>query len=201
MNSPRMRRLSGDYENIKRDFTDHKYIRVMPNSSTPPDRYRVIFNISGIMWDVTRECPIEAKHHEVEIFLPPEYPREKPKCVALTPIFHPNFGDFICIGDFWVAGMTLTDIVLQLGNMIQFRLYNVNSPLNAVAARWTKENERFFPIGKEALLRPGNEDISRPKEDEVEIVFNQNSSRIQPVQSSDGKSSDEIDIVLVKKNG
>lgn len=201
MSSPRLRRLKGDLENIQRDFNDHKQIRVIPNGANPPDKYRVIYNIPGIMWDATRQCPIESTHHEVEIFLPPEYPRDKPKCVALTPIFHPNFGDFVCIGDFWVAGMNLTDIVLQIGNMIQYRLYNVRSPLNAVAARWTKENENLFPIGKVELVKPDEVGGKMAAADVIEISLGGRTKDQVPLEKSTEAPSDELEIVLVKKHG
>ena len=149
------------------------------------------------MWDETRQCPVESKHHEIEIFLPPEYPRDKPKCVALTPIFHPNFGDFICIGDFWVAGMNLSDIILQIGNMIQYRLYNIRSPLNAVAARWTKENENLFPIGNEELIKP--DEAGGKMTDVLDIQLGSRPKKAAPQVSE--AQSDEIEVVLVKKNG
>jgi hypothetical protein len=37
--------------------------------------------------------------------------------------------------------------------MIQFQLYNVRSPLNAVAARWVAQNESIFPIGNVELFQ------------------------------------------------
>ena len=200
MSSPRLRRLKGDFENIQRDFKDHPHIRIIANSATTPDRYRVIFNIPGIMWDAQRQCPIESRHHEVEIFLPPEYPRDKPKCVSLTAIFHPNFGDFICIGDFWVAGMNLSDIIMQIGNMIQFKTYNVRSPLNAVAARWTKENEKLFPIGKIELFVADKENGNVA--DVLDIVLSTKSGA-PPAEAPSQSSSvnDDFDIVLRKKHG
>lgn len=197
MSSPRLRRLKGDFENIQRDFTNHPSIRVIPNAANPPDRYRVVFNISGVQWDEARQCPVETKHHEIEIFLPPEYPRDKPKCIALTPVFHPNFGDFICIGDFWVAGMTLSDIILQIGNMIQYRTYNIRSPLNAVAARWAKENARFFPIGNQELMKPDEE--GGKMADVIEIELSPKKSE-RPAQAA-STLEDDFEILLVKKNG
>jgi len=41
--------------------------------------------------------------------------------VLETPIFHPNFGSYICIGDFWAAGETLTDIIIKIGQMIMYQ--------------------------------------------------------------------------------
>lgn len=83
-----------------------------------------------------------------------DYPREKPKCVLETPIFHPNFGSYICIGDFWAAGETLVDVIIKIGQMIMYQDYNPKSPLNAQAALWAKQNERYLPVDKRDLYQP-----------------------------------------------
>ncbi len=69
--------------------------------------------------------------------------------VPLEPIFHPNIRDYFCIADYWAAGTTLADVIVKLGDMIQWRVYNTASPLDAIAARWAAEQEYsgIFPIG------------------------------------------------------
>ena len=81
--------------------------------------------------------------------LPRRYPAEKPYVVPLEPIFHPNIRDYFCIADYWAAGTTLADVIVKLGDMIQWRIYNTASPLDAIAARWAAEQEYsgIFPIG------------------------------------------------------
>ncbi len=64
------------------------------------------------------------------------------------------FGSYICIDDYWAAGETLADVIIQIGQMIQYQSYNPKSPLNAVAARWCQQNEHLFPIGDADLYQP-----------------------------------------------
>jgi hypothetical protein len=96
------------------------------------------------------EQPDYRDSHSVEIMLPREYPAEKPYCVPLTPVFHPNIRDYYCLADYWAAGQTLVDVIVKIGDMIQWRTYNPASPLDAVAAKWAVQQEPsgLFPIGK-----------------------------------------------------
>ncbi len=171
----RTRRLQADYDKIKDEFYGHKYVRVEPLEGTPPTRYQVSYYLKGLKWDKRSKRPIESNHHRVEIYLQKNYPREKPQCTIKSEIFHPNFGSSkICIADHWAAGESLADIIIQIGQMIQYQNYNPKSPLNQDAARWTTKNEKLFPIGNIDLYQPepevtlsigGNVD----KEDEIEI--------------------------------
>lgn len=61
---------------------------------------------------------------------------------------------WVCIGDYWAAGETLVDVLVQIGDMIQYKVYNSKSPLNAVAARWATENSHLLPVGNVDLLMP-----------------------------------------------
>jgi ubiquitin-protein ligase len=75
-----------------------------------------------------------------------------------TEIFHPNVRksspNDICTGDYWAPGETLTDVIYLIGEMIQYQNYNVNNPLNGVAAKWAKENSDMFPVGNQDLRLP-----------------------------------------------
>ncbi len=180
MSSPRLRRLMADYSLIRDEFTGSRYVQVQAVQGNPPERYLVVYRVRGLRWDAQRRHPVEQGLHKAEIYLGADYPREKPKCVMLTEIFHPNFGSYICIGDHWAAGETLADVVVQIGDMIQYKEYNVKSPLNAIAAQWTMQNEHLLPVGN-VELRQGEPDIElslssddkTPKgaEDEVEITL------------------------------
>jgi hypothetical protein len=114
----------------------------------PPERYLVRFRLRGLY--LNGDQPDYRTVHEVEISLPRGYPAEKPYCVPLTPIFHPNIRDYFCIADYWSAGTSLVDVIVKLGEMIQWRVYNPASPLDAIAARWAVQQEglSLFPIGK-----------------------------------------------------
>jgi len=71
-----------------------------------------------------------------------------------TPIWHPNIGDYVCIGDFWSAGVTLVNIIAHIGDMIQYRSYNLKSPVSKEAAQWAQRNLRSFPLGTKDIIPP-----------------------------------------------
>lgn len=143
----RMRRLLSDYEQVRKDFANHKNIIVTPVGDEPPEKYHVTYFVNGIY--LLPDGRIETLgRHEVEIMLHADYPRYKPICKILTPIWHPNFRDGqICIGDIWGAGESLSDIIVNIGDMIQYRSWNSYSPLSADAAQWAMENKHLFPVG------------------------------------------------------
>lgn len=143
----RMRRLASDYEQVKKDFAGHKNIIVTPIGEEPPEKYHVTYFVNGIY--LLPDGRIETQsRHEIEITLHADYPRYKPICKILTPIWHPNFRDGqICIGDIWGAGESLTDIIINIGDMIQYKSWNSYSPLSADAAKWAMENKHLFPVG------------------------------------------------------
>jgi ubiquitin-protein ligase len=150
----RIRRLTADFNGIVQAFSSHPYIKVQAMEGNPPIRYLVTYNVTGIRWDKRLQKPVESNFHQAEIYLHRDYPRIKPRCVTKTEIFHPNFGDWICIGDYWAAGEKLTDIIIQIGQMIQYQKYNVKSPVNVTAARWAAENASLLPIGRLDLYLP-----------------------------------------------
>lgn len=143
----RMRRLLSDFEQVKKDFAGHKNIIVTPIGDEPPETYHVTYFVNGIY--LLPDGRIETLgRHEIEITLHADYPRYKPICKILTPIWHPNFRDGqICIGDIWGAGESLSDIIINIGDMIQYKSWNSYSPLSADAAQWAMENKHLFPVG------------------------------------------------------
>ena len=182
----RLRRLLSDYDKVRTEFAGHKYITVEPMGGQPPERYRVTYRLPGLRWDAAHGRPIIVSNHVAEIILQQDYPREKPQCRLITEIWHPNFGPYICIGDHWAAGESLADVIVQIGDMIQYKTYNPKSPLNGLAARWAQENSTFLPVGNVDLYQAEpditldgweNEDESAPeiaetplaKHDDLEI--------------------------------
>lgn len=155
--NPRMRRLTADAEQLRTEFAGHPYVAITPLGYEPAEAYRVTCRLAGVALDPASGEPIMASFHQVLIRLPTSYPREKPLATMETPIFHPNFGprvgDEICIGDYWSPAQTLVDIIVTIGEMIQYQRYNVRSPLNAVAARWVAEHKKIFPIGNVDLFQ------------------------------------------------
>lgn len=157
--TPRIRRLSHESEQLSCDFAGHEYIRVRAVGPYPPENYTVEYWVRGVVVAAGSSQPEYADYFRVAVTLPNDYPRVKPLFVTQTPVFHPNFGarvgDEICIADYWAPSQTLSDIVIKVGEMLQFRDYNTKSPLNARAARWADENASRFPIGNREVTRVG----------------------------------------------
>lgn len=207
----RMRRLASDWEQVKKDFTGHKNILVTPIGDEPPEKYHVTYFVNGIY--LLPDGRIETLgRHEVEITLHADYPRYKPICKILTPIWHPNFRDGqICIGDIWGAGESLSDIIINIGDMIQYKSWNSYSPLSADAAQWAMENKHLFPVGNIEL---NVADYASAK-DTVEIdLFNKDDNIITdtasetvdnnltyPDTSSDNNQNTSTELMLQENDG
>ena len=154
--TPRERRIQADFEKLLKEFSGHPYIKVQyDNLYMPPERYLITYeNVKGIK--LSKDSTPKNKVieyifiHKAEIYLHNDYPKYKPQCFMKTDIFHPNFRmsepHDICIGDYWAPGESITDIIYLIGEMIMYQNYNVNSPLNGIAAKWAKENIQLFPI-------------------------------------------------------
>jgi ubiquitin-protein ligase len=169
--SVRLRRLAADYEKLRNELAGNPYIKVEPLSGNPPEHYLVTYKVKGLKLDQQQGHPVETNFHQVDIYLTSDYPREMPVCKIRTEIFHPNFSSQkVCIGDNWAAGESMVDVIIQIGQMIQYQSYNPKSPLNAVAARWATENEHLFPISNIDLYQPEPEiDIDIQQEDDLDI--------------------------------
>jgi ubiquitin-protein ligase len=154
MVSPRIRRLTQDYERLQARFADWPLIRLIGTAGLPPEFYRVAYSIRGLYVDPQGQI-LERNEHTLEINLSLGYPRRGPQCRMLTPVFHPNFDDVsVCIGDFWAPSERLDDLIVRIGRMIAYQEYNTKSPLNGLAARWAAENPRFLPIETRELAPP-----------------------------------------------
>ncbi len=142
-----------DYEAVRAEYSGHPHVYVQPLGAAPAESYRVTYRLRGL--ELNGDRPVERHEHVVDIQLPLGYPREQPYCVPRTPVFHPNINpDRYCIADYWAAGQSLVDVIAKIGDMIQYRIYNTKSPLDAVAANWAGENPQLFPIGNVELGQP-----------------------------------------------
>lgn len=151
--NPRQRRLAADYAELAQTFDGSPHVTIEPLGSLPPERYRVTYSVPGLQM-VPPQQLARSFEHVFEITLPAGYPRQQPYAVPLTPVFHPNISSHVCIADFWSPSQSLVDTVVQIADMIQFRLFNINSPLDAVAARWAETNAHQIPVGR-CQVRPG----------------------------------------------
>jgi ubiquitin-protein ligase len=150
MTSPRLKRLANDYQELRLRFDGHPHIQVQPLGPVPAERYRVVYKGPSLRLNPSNQ-PIVMNVTVVDFMLPINYPREKPHAVALEPVFHPNFGEYVCIADFWSPAQKLADIILDVGEMLQWQKYNIKSPLNAVAADWAVKHKDDLPVGDKNL--------------------------------------------------
>ena len=194
----RLRRIASDYEQIKKDFAGHKNIIVTPIGDEPPEKYHVTYFVNGIYLQPDGRIETLGRH-EVEITLHAEYPRYKPVCSILTPIWHPNFRDGqICIGDIWGAGESLTDIIINIGDMIQYKSWNSYSPLSADAAVWAMDNKHLFPVGNVDLYIA---DYASAK-DSVEIdLFDESADSFGTVIPAENTDGNDFDITAEELEG
>jgi ubiquitin-protein ligase len=143
--SIRLRRLQAEYEQLANLLADHERIQIAEVMGDPPDRYVIEYHVKGL---VEENGEIKGREtHRAQITLGHNYPRERPRCVMLTPVFHPNIDHLaICTEDIGAAGQTLDQTIIFIGAMLTYQAYNLQSPRNGDAARWTVENRHRLPL-------------------------------------------------------
>ena len=144
--NPRIRRLEADYRELRARFDGDPNITITPIGPMPPEKYQLIYRVQSLRLDGSNS-PVRSNMTVVTLTLPADYPRGKPYAETIDQVFHPNFGAYVCIADFWAPGQTLADIVASIGDMLQYKKYNIRSPLNAVAAEWANTHAASLPIG------------------------------------------------------
>src|SRR5512141_3183993 len=170
METPRMRRLRGDYElmrelDARSDLISFK--SMSPNPNMPPERYIVTFKCKSVIGVDRQGNPKFGEHHQVEIYLHNQYPHRWPGMKWLTPIWHPNINHLngsVCIdAAWWAASRSLDRLVIMLGEMLQYKNYHDDPtkppfPWDAEAARWSREYRKthpnIFPVDTRELMRP-----------------------------------------------
>jgi ubiquitin-protein ligase len=208
VSAPRLRRLAADYESVRAEFSGHPHVHVEPlGPHRPPEAYRVVFRVRGLRLNGNQPEPVD--EHHVEIRLPLGYPREKPLCTPLTPLFHPNVRDSYCIQDHWAAGQSLVDTIAKIADMIQFRVYNPKSPLDALAARWASQNASLFPLGNVTLGTPevqitlGGRTAPAPEPAPVALPATETwpSAEVAAVPSAVDEADDDVLLVSLRRDG
>ena len=146
--NPRLNRLESDYRELRKRFDGDSNIIIQPNGM-PPERYTVVYKVPSLRISSTNEIVV-VDQTVIQVVLPATYPKERPFVTSVDLVFHPNFGmdQAVCIADWWSPARSLADIFAEIGEMLQMRKYNVQSPLNAQAAEWTVRNEKSLPLGR-----------------------------------------------------
>lgn len=171
--SVRLRRLYAEYERLKVLFANHERIRIAETFGDPPDRYIIEYKLKGLT--ETKDGIRQLYTHRVQITLGPNYPNEMPSCIVVgTPVFHPNIDHLaICTADVSSASRTLDQTIVFIGELITFQAYNLQSPRNGEARKWTEEHLSQLPLERvellpRRLLEGGAIPVPRPAEAPVE---------------------------------
>lgn len=144
--SVRLRRLKADYDKLSTIFTQNSRIRIKKTFGSPPEKYQVEYLVSGLEKHLDGKLQLR-NNFMVEITLTGAYPRMAPQCKMLTPVYHPNIAPHaVCIGDHWAAGESLANLVVRIAEMLSYQSYNIKSPLNGDAAKWSQENQDRLPL-------------------------------------------------------
>ena len=189
---------------LREQFAGHAHVKVRPIGGDPPDRYRVEYLVGGLERKSDGSLVVR-RHHEIEIVLPAEYPRQPAACRMLTPVFHPNIDTIaVCTSDFHTAQETLIDLIVRVGQMIAFQKHNVKSPLNAEAAVWCEENRARLPVDPAELYPPtrGAPPTRSPMPPKAESSRPVLHSSVPPLATPptivDTASTDDVDTFLIQ---
>lgn len=145
-------RLRNDHKRIVDLVNRSEFIHIVTTEGDPVERYLIQFTCNGVEKINSSGKPITRKKHEVSIYLHAEYPLKQPQLKWLTPIFHPNIHvtGAVCIGAWWPA-KTLDELLLTLGEMVQYKNFDPKDPMNSKAAAWSLRHKHLFPIDKRDL--------------------------------------------------
>jgi Ubiquitin-conjugating enzyme/WXG100 protein secretion system (Wss), protein YukD len=168
--TPRMRRLKGDYERMvqlagRSDLISFEAHPIMPG--LPPERYVVTFRCKSIVGVDRQGRPKFGDHHSVEVYLHSQYPQRWPGMKWLTPIWHPNIHHLngtVCIdAAWWSASRSLDRLIIMLGEMLEYKNFHDDPtqppfPWDPEAAGWCRDyrakHPEAFPVDTRELLRP-----------------------------------------------
>ncbi len=155
----REKRLINEHRLVRELVNRSEFIQILAVEGDPPEKYLIRFSCNGVEKINPNGSPVIRNMHQVRIYLHAEYPLKQPHLKWQTPIFHPNIHatGAVCFGAWWPA-KTLDELLLTLGEMVQYKNYDPNDPMNSKAAAWAKRNRRIFPIDKRPLKGASLED-------------------------------------------
>jgi ubiquitin-protein ligase len=148
----RATRLGNDYERVRELVDRSEFVHIVNTDGEPPEKYLIRYTCRGVEKITANNQPITRDAHEVSIYLHAEYPQKQPQLKWLTPIFHPNIHvtGAVCIGAWWPA-KTLDELILTLGEMVQYKNLDPRDPMNSRAASWALRSKHMFPIDDRPL--------------------------------------------------
>ncbi len=164
-------RLRNDYQRII-DLVDRsEFIHIAATEGSPPEKYLIRYTCRGVENIAASGRPVYRDTHEVSVYLHAEYPLKQPQLKWLSPIFHPNIHvtGAVCIGAWWPAKF-LDELLLTLGEMIQYKNYDPKDPMNSKAANWALRNKNLFPIDARELKGQSLSDLIKLGDEESDDI-------------------------------
>jgi hypothetical protein len=145
----RLRRMQADWADLQ-DLVARSPAFRLEHEGTPPERYTVTFHGPGLVWRPGAPAPSLHRVHQWTIDLHLTYPRQRPGLHWLTPIFHPNIlpparNGGVCTGR-WAPAESLADLCVRLAEMVVYQRYNLEDPLDSIAAAWVRAHRDRFPL-------------------------------------------------------
>lgn len=156
--SVRDRRLTADMQKIVA-LRSHAELLTINYDGPLPQTYTVTYSCRGLYIPAGGTVPVVTNHHVMEAYLHNLYPRFPPRLSWKTPIFHPNIlspqrNGGVCIGS-WSPQEGLDQLLIRIGEMVQYKSYNSEDPLDPHAAAWARANAHLLPVDSRPLTRGG----------------------------------------------
>lgn len=153
-------RLRNEYRRVQDLVNRSEFINLVRTEGDPPSKYLIQYTCRGVEKVKSNGEPVYSEKHEVSIYLHAEYPIKQPQLKWLTPMYHPNIHvtGAVCIGAWW-ASKWLDELLLTMGEMIQYKNYDPKDPMNSKAAAWALRHKNLFPVDQRGLKGQSLEDL------------------------------------------
>lgn len=158
-NTPHFRRLEADYEIMKTLAIRSPFVEIIQTEGKPPYQYLLHLTCRAVVSLNSSSRPVFGNDHRLFVLLPEDYPKERPRFVFQTPVFHPNVHPTgqVCYGDDgdhgFAPSMGLDDLIVRIMQMLRFENFNPRSAFRLDAAQWAVQNQSTFPIDNSQLLQ------------------------------------------------
>jgi ubiquitin-protein ligase len=151
----RNKRLEQD-KNLMEGLNEKSNLLEIQHSGDLPEKYIVTYYCRSLIWFEGNHLPSYSCRHQFEIYLHRCYPGSLPLLRCLTNIFHPNIlsnqnGGSVCIVS-WSPTDTLDILCVRLGEMLQYKTYNLINPINSKAALWIQKHLNKLPTDKRMII-------------------------------------------------
>jgi ubiquitin-protein ligase len=143
-------RLQNEWRRLQRETAYHPFVQLVPLHGSPPFEYQIEYRLRTLalaedgQLDFTPTCTIQ-------LSLPDGFPLQPPDVRPLTPLFHPNVSqESIQLIPAWDPNTSLLDVVMNVGRLLAFQLYDPHQVSNPDAMQWVEQNFSSLPTDPDA---------------------------------------------------